>query len=251
MTGKEKLFILAEPRSGSSWLLKTLNSHKKIKLLGELYNHAVFKEVLDFHQAKKKKFHMCINYLENKIVLPGIEPFPSQNIQYTGCKILFTQLEVISLDFAAYFIENYKDAYFLFLTRQNIVESNLSLKIARTYKIWHVNEDKDIIKRIVHIDPEEFFLRLESTRKTRNKYLRLLENLDVKNLQLTYEELFEAKNKKIEEICEFLNISPAYITNSNEKKGNPFRLNEVAGNYEEVKNYLKKYPFYYEMLPRE
>lgn len=47
------LFILAEPRSSSSWLLETLNSHPDITLASELYNHVQFQEVQSFHQIEK------------------------------------------------------------------------------------------------------------------------------------------------------------------------------------------------------
>jgi len=239
MSGSQKLFIFAEPRSGSSWLMETLNSHKDISLSSELYNHAMFQEVSNFHRIKKDEFDNCINYLEKKLT-PGNK--------YTGCKILFNQLGLIADDFPAYFIENYKDAYFICLYRENIVEANVSLEIAHAYKTWHVKNNKNIIKRKIYLNPDEFYLKLEITRRRRNKYLHLINNFDVKKIELTYEEMFADQDKKIEEICDFLNISPVYITFSDERKGNPFRVEEIVENFEEVKNYLKRYPNYYEML---
>lgn len=50
----QRLFIIAEPRSGSSWLLETLNTHDNISKWGELYNHTLHKEILQFRQIRKK-----------------------------------------------------------------------------------------------------------------------------------------------------------------------------------------------------
>jgi hypothetical protein len=219
--------------------METLNSHKDIHLAGELYNHAAFKEVLNFHQAKRENFAECVNYLEKKL---------TKKNKYTGCKILLNQPLIISADFPAYFIENYRDSYFIFLYRENIAESHISLRIAHTYQIWHCEKNEDIKKRTVHINPDVFYSKLEKSRQTREKYLELLKAFNVKKFHLTYEALFENKSKMIGEICDFLSISARNIIFSSEKKGNPFRPEEIVENFEEVKQFLRNYPHYYEML---
>lgn len=234
-----KFFILAEPRSGSSWLMKTLNSHKDIHLAGEFYNHAAFKEVLNFHQTKRENFAECIDYLEKKLIKKN---------KYTGCKILLNQLLMISDDFPAYFIRHYKDAYFIFLCRENIIEAQLSLKIAHTYQIWHCEKDEDVKKRTMHINPDVFYSKLEKSRQTRERYMESLKAFNVKKFHLTYEALFENKSKMIREICGFLGISAGNIRPSSEKKGTPFPPEEIVENFEEVKQFLRNYPHYYEML---
>jgi LPS sulfotransferase NodH len=235
----QKIFILAEPRSGSTWLLKTLNSHKNINLSGELFNHAAFKEVLRFHGIGKENFYTCIDYLENKLT--------GERDKYSGCKILLPQLLMISDEFPGWFIKNYKDSSFIFLYRENTVLSLISLTIAHTYKTWHITKTEDIKKRTVHINIERFYSQLERTRHVRSKFLELFSALGVKSLTLTYEALTQ-KERIVEKICEFLQISDKRFTFSSEKKGNPFPPKDIIENYEEVKNYLKRYPHYYQML---
>lgn len=238
--GRKLLFILSEPRSGSSWLLETLNSHRDITLASELYNHALFQEVKSFHQIEKEKLGTCIDYLENKLAR---EPN-----KYTGCKILINQLRYISPDFPRYFIENYRQAHFIFLQRENAVAAQISLAIAHTHHIWHCKKDEDITRKKVHIHPPELYTNLERFRELKDTAWKLLEAYRVNRIRLTYEELFADKDAVIKKICGLLNIPAGRIVFSTEKKGNPFRPEEIIENYEEVKEFLKKYPHYYEML---
>jgi LPS sulfotransferase NodH len=219
--------------------METLNSHEDIQLEGELYNHTTYQEVLDLHRAKEEKFAECIDYLENKIIKMN---------KYIGCKILINQLLMISTDFPGYFIRHYQDANFIFLTRENMIETQLSLKIAHTYKRWHCKKSEDIKKRTVHIDPKELYSKLERSRNRREKYQDLLKTFGVRKFHLTYEALFENKAKMIGEICGFLGIDAGNIEFSNEKKGNPFRAEEIVENFGEVEQFLRHHPYYHEML---
>jgi LPS sulfotransferase NodH len=220
--------------------METLNSNKEISLSSELFNAAMFKKVSDFHQIEKENFSVCIDYLENKL--------SQKSNTYIGCKILLNQLEQISHDFAGYFINNYKNSYFIFLYRENMIDTQISLRIAHSYDVWHVKKNEEIKKRKVQVGLNHLFKNLEKSKRMRDKILRHLENCGVKKINITYEELFKDREKNLKKICTFLNISRASIQFSDEKKGNPFKAEEVVENFEEVKEFLKKYPHYYKML---
>ncbi len=238
--GNRRIFILAEHRSGSSWLMNTLNSHQDVSLFGELYNHATFNEVSRFQHIGKEEFSGCVAYLENKLSAVAN--------RYVGCKILLNQLTLIADDFPDYFIDHYKNAYLLFLTRENMVEAQVSVSIAHAYGIWHVHRKKSIQKRRVRIRPEELYKRLERQAFIREAVRKKLEALDVKRIFITYEELFRRKKRGIGRICDLLNITARGIKYSEEIKGNPFRLEEMIENFQEVRDYLQQYPHYYRML---
>jgi hypothetical protein len=93
--------------------MNTLNSHPDIDLRGELYNPSDFPEVLGFHNAQKNDFRRCIDYLENRLAAPAPGSLTRKNKRYLGLKILTNQLFFISADFPAYFMERYKDAFFM------------------------------------------------------------------------------------------------------------------------------------------
>ena len=236
----KRFFILAEPRSGSSWLLETLNSHQEITLFSELYNHVLFREVNQFLGTAKDNFHQCIQYLENKLT--------QKNNRYTGCKILFNQLELISAAFSKYFIDHYKNSCFIFLYRENMFATQVSLRLAHTYNIWHVKKDEDIKKRKIHLNVAHLYNNLEKSRAVKEKILTQLENFGAKKMIISYEQLFADQKGRIKDICKFLAIPCKYIKFSSEKKGNPFKAEEVVENFEEVKEFLKQYPHYFQML---
>jgi LPS sulfotransferase NodH len=200
----------------------------------------MFEEVTDFQQMGKENFSICIDYLENKL--------SQKSNTYIGCKILLNQLELISNDFPLYFIQNYKNSYFILLYRENMIDTQISLRIAHTYDIWHVKKKEEIKKRKIHVNLNHLYKNLVKSKRVREKILRHLENCGVKKVVIVYEELFKDREKNIKKICDFLNIERVSIRFSDEKRGNPFKAEEVIENFREVKQFLKKYPPYYKML---
>jgi LPS sulfotransferase NodH len=238
--GKKRLFIIAEPRSGSSWLMKTLSSHNEIDLLSELYNHNVHKKVDEFHEIPDEKFIKCIDYLELKL--------SHINNRYIGCKILIPQFYRFNKNFAEYFIEHYKNAYFLILTRRNMIKCQVSLCVAHTYNKWHIKTINDLAIRKVELKLPHLIENLEAFNLFRKSIFYALEKFNAKYIHITYENLFKNINLNLNNICYFLGLSSNKFKNSNEVKGNPYKLNEIVENYEETKEYLRNYPKYYNML---
>ena len=127
-------------------------------------------------------------------------------------------------------------------------DTQVSLRIAHTYDIWHVKKDTDIKKRKIHLNLTHLYKNLEKSRAVKEKILNQLENSGAKKMIITYEQLFADQKGRIKDICKFLEIPGKGIRFSSEKKGNPFKAEEVVENFAEVKQFLKQYPHYYEML---
>jgi hypothetical protein len=219
--------------------METLDSQEKVTILPELFNHRTFPEVRQFHKIKDVLFPKCIDWLRTRL--------PESN-HYFGCKILFNQLDYISKEFTEYFINYFKDSYFIILLRENLLRASFSVEIARKYNKWHCRNNHEIRKRIIKVDTELLFKKLERKRALREKILNKFMNCDIKKIIMTYEQLFENTKREVERICKFLDISYRGIIHSAEVKGNPYPLEEVIINYQEVENYFKQYPFYYNML---
>jgi LPS sulfotransferase NodH len=237
------LFILAEPRSGSSWLLQTLNSHEEINLGLEFFNHASYNEVHGFRKIETEKFGICFDYLEKKI--DGLK-----KARFNGCKILLNQLEMIADDFPEQYIEKYRDAYYIFLTRKNELEMQTSLRLAHEYKKWHTRNDEGIQKRKIKINPKQLVANLGRFQKVRKKYEEILTRINVKQMHLDYETLFADNRRSLQRICDFIGLeakSDAFRL-SDEIKGNPFTLEQVIENFDEIVAELEDYPQYKDML---
>jgi LPS sulfotransferase NodH len=234
-----RLFILAEPRSGSSWLMETLRSHPDITMLPELYNDVQYSEVLGFKGLEEDRFAECIHYLEAFFV---------DTTRYTGCKILLNHLELISSEFPEYFMQHYRDAHFIFLCRRNLLHAHISLRIAHSCGIWHSKQNDPVKKRTVRIDPADLYAKIEKSVHRRASYVQLLENVQAKYFALTYEDLFAGPVRAVSSLLRFLDISDTRITFSTEKKGNPFALSTVIENFDEVKDFFQQHSEYYRML---
>lgn len=63
----QRLFILAEPRSGSSWLMETMNSRPEIRLLGEILNHVQNSGIKKYIGGHEKDFRGCLDHLERTL----------------------------------------------------------------------------------------------------------------------------------------------------------------------------------------
>lgn len=239
----QRLFILAEPRSGSSWLMETLNSHSEIQLLGEIMNPVQNSAITKYIGGNENDFHDCLDSLERTLNAPV-----KKMVRFCGCKILLNQLTLIADDFPEFFLNYYNDAAFIFLYRTNLVAEQISLQIAHKYNIWHVTQENQVVLKKVKICPSVFVSKLEKSLWRRKKIWQLLNTRRLHYYPLSYEELFAERESIFEKIFAFLGVAATKVIFSSEIKGNPFQPQEVIENYQEVKSYLQQYPFFVTML---
>lgn len=258
-SGKKRLFILAEPRSGSSWLMETLNSHPEIRLmteipgpgqgsqlLGEILNPVVNGDIKKYIGGSEKDLHDCLEYLEKILAAPG-----GKKERFRGCKVLLNQLTHIGAGFPEQFLDFYRDAVFIFLYRANLVAGQVSLRLAHKHHTWHVNRQDQIVLKKVHLSPPVLVADLEKALRCREQIRRLLAAKRQPCLAISYEELFADPAAALDNIFAFLGLADRKVVFSREMKGNPFLLRQVVDNYQEVKEYLGSYPPFQKMLLAE
>lgn len=237
---ERRLFILAEPRSGSSWLAETLNSHPRIHLQGELLNQTTFPLVENFRG--RDAFPACLKYLESRF-----QKGPEQNGDFEGCKILLTQLFQVDHGFTEVFLRHFQGAHYLFLTRKNLVAALVSLKIANANNVWHLKDEAARLYKVT-IDPGFLIKNMEQTQYRRRLVHDLLVGLGIKFYPLAYETMFAAPEKTPADICRFLDLTPTGMRFSREQKGNPYPFEQTILNYEALREGLSPYPEYLQML---
>jgi|GEM_PF-2193994 len=228
-----RLFIFAESRSGSTWLINTLDSHNEIGLLDEVINPDYIKN-LNFDnsgndQAKPESALQKIEFQVGR--LKG---------KYKGCKILFPQA-IRFIDFYE-FILNYRNAFFIVLCRQNSIRAEISGLIANEYARWHLAEKME--KQQISVDPSFLYERLLWRKHTKHFCINMLESYCHHLLQIEYLDLFSNTRETLENISAFLDISPYGYNYSTEIKSNPFPLTELITNYEECLDFFKDKPEY-------
>ncbi|MFH1176653.1 MAG: sulfotransferase [Acidobacteriota bacterium] len=224
-----RLFILAEPRSGSTWLLRTLGSHPEVALAGELLNHVLAPTMSRFQGAAPGEFPACLAELERGLPVGR---------RLTGCKVLLNQLTFISEDFPAAFVRHFLPASFILLTRGNPVAAEVSLALAHAHDRWHCWQESEVELRRVQIEPRGFCARIAAARSRRERVGGLLATLGCRHHLISYEELFADPRRCVGKICAFLGLDPAPIRFSDERRGNPFPPSQVVGNYRELVAHL-------------
>jgi LPS sulfotransferase NodH len=235
---RNNVFIFAESRSGSNWLVETLNNHPAISML---------KEILQLNQRKKY-------YEEQKQEIECYKP--GNDVEYlkqrlgnlkkelTGCKILFPQIRMF--DFYE-FINHYQNSHFIILLRQNAIRAEVSGCVAKTHGRWHEMQKPGDLLRI-HIDPFCFYRRLEWRRLSKEFVINMLTAYNVKRLTISYEDLFKDKIALLDKIWEFLNVEPVKIKYSNEKASNPYSLRKIIKNFDQLESFFRSYPRYHRMI---
>jgi hypothetical protein len=257
--GKKRLFILAEPRSGSSWLMETLNSHREIRLmteiqgpdrkshlLGEILNPVQNSEINKYIVGSEGDFHDCLEYVEKILAARG-----GRRERFCGCKILLNQLTFIGAGFAEQFLDFYREAAFIFLYRTNLVAGQISLQLAHERNIWHVKRPDQIALNRVHLSPPVLVTNLEKTLWRREKIRQLLAGKRQPCFAVSYEELFAGPAEVLDKIFAFLGLADRKVVFSREMKSNPFLPRQVVENYREVVAYLESYPHFLQMLLAE
>lgn len=233
----KRLFLFSDARSGSTWLINTLNAHPDISMIDEILNPDFVKNFKASRQETdspdlKGNARFIESYLGH---LPG---------KYAGCKILFPQA-IRFLDFYE-FLLNYRNSRFILLYRQNIVKAEISGLIANKHHRWHLVEHKE--KQTITVDPAFLYDRLMWRLSAREFCIRLLNNFCPDTLLFEYEALFADIDSNLKTIAEFLDIPLNGFKYGTEIKANPFPLNELVENYETCKQAFISHPELFQMF---
>ncbi|MFB6246597.1 MAG: Stf0 family sulfotransferase [Candidatus Pacearchaeota archaeon] len=195
MNPKQKIIVLAHARSGSNSLMDALNKHPKIDLLREPFNESRpnWKKGLKNYK-KELKDSKSLNKILQKI-------FKKHN----GFKTLVYQIP-----------KKYGKNLFsrrgmkvIVLYRKNKLKSAVSLEIAKQTRAWHVKDrSKAKSKNIGHLNIDNLRNFIRFTKESMQERADLLERLNVPYMEVSYEEIHEAKRskrlRKVKEIFEFL-----------------------------------------------
>jgi hypothetical protein len=235
---KRNIFIFAESRSGSNWLVETLNNHPSISMLKEILQPQQREKYYQEHKQEMECYKPGndVKYLEQRL--------GELKKELAGCKILFPQIRFFDFyDFLNY----YQGAGFITLQRQKAVRAEVSGCIAKTHGRRHEMKTPGDLLR-VHLDPLCFYRRLEWRRLSKEFVINMLTAYKVKRFNISYEELFKDKSASLNKIWKFLDVEPIEIKYSDEKPSNPHSLKEIIKNYQQIRTFLQRYPVYHKMI---
>ncbi|NNV57449.1 sulfotransferase family protein [Limnovirga soli] len=237
-----KFIIFTTPRTGSTLLIKSLDTHPEILCAGEVF---FFKGDI-YHTEYKYKFwrlpvignklNYVINYPKIYLTLSGFlnKFFASRNdgITARGFKLMHFQTYYTPGIFS-YLKKN--DVKVIVLIRKNSLRNTLSDLRARSTKVYH-NESgvkTDAIPKF-KIDLNELGNKMQQI----EGFNKQLENASAGlNRKIVYYEDFENWDNTIADLQDYLNVTQMKIEPVS-KKLNPGKLEDMVENYKEMKDWL-------------
>ena len=201
--------ILCTARTGSTWLHTLLNAHLNIHSQGEII-------------GKRDK---------NSKVSFGAFAFRTYPafVRAVGLKVFY---DLTDYKEALQYVRK-SDIKIILLTRESLLEQFVSLKKASITNQWSSTKATD--GRKLRIDLQEF-LSFKETRK--NTLVALKQELTNKEVfQVSYEDLLENPDAKLNELQRFLGVTPQKLR-SVLKKQSVEPISRQIENWEEIKNQL-------------
>jgi len=238
MFRKHNVAMMHIGRVGSTVLGDMMNQHPKIFWDGE-----PFERLMRIGKNKPKDFvAQIITESSNKLAVPiysfATKFMPQQHLWH----------ECINMDLASYLsvLQKMNIDEFIFIKRENYLKQVISVLVGRKKKEWHSQNKTTKITKI-NIDIQEYeagydlkLPLIEYFERIDKQYELLLDLVNSKKLLLiSYEKDIEKDPfKAYTKVCEFLKIK-----NANPKisfrKTNPFLLEDMIENYNEVKLILE------------
>ena len=221
-----KFILLCQYRSGSTMLCRTLNNHPQIKV-GEEILHNSHPSMISWRKKIYNNQYYKKNFLNKKFIDLTFE-------NLNGFKIMFNQIDKSCEIWDV--LNKIPNLKVIFLTRKNLLEAFLSLKISLITNVWQKEKINSCAENI-----EPFFLQkteiLKYFTKTETEieyYKKFFFNKN--QLHLTYENLIGSWNCTIKKIQKFLQVEKVELYPALEKLNKNYYKH--VKNFSEIKNFI-------------
>lgn len=237
-------------RSGSTVFADLLNQHPQIYWDGEAYL-SLFSKVFESWNEKVEKLEASVPPLDLIQFLHDRMAFAGQ--RYYGFEVKFFHLRLANVALPDYFdqLRQLGFDHFIVLKRRNflrkIVSSLAARKRAATYhrqvgtQLELTRVYLDVGQIVIDRDAKPLLALLDMYQQC---FHELDQYLDIANvLRLTYEDDIAADPRAAyQRACAFLDLAPHSVS-VRYGRTNPFPLQEIIINYDEVKRVLADTPF--------
>lgn len=225
---RTKFVILTNPRTGSEYLVRSLNRHSAVFCLGEIFSEGP--DGQEWNNSGYKKENLPFAYLESTFENVCKPVCGYKQISYWLENSGFSQVE----DFIS---QSHKNGYrFIFITREDLLKEYVSFMLMMEQKYGHISEEP--VKRQIHVNPPLAYMTMRKWAAFNRKCVQKLGGLGVEYLHLVYERDFGPEKAAKQKAFDFLNVGFESIEDPL-KPTNPFSLEQLIENYEEVEKYFK------------
>lgn len=230
-SGTQRFVIFTSGRSGSNFFLSVINQHPDIYCFSELFHPERIWIGEDCDSAfMQKPIAFRVREFFPRLFMEGVWQ-SCQSKVCTGFKYIWFHTPRI------------RETVFLnprvkkvLLTRRNILRTEVSRQIADKTNEWIKFDDTTKCNRI-QFDLHQFWRHYEKTNDQIGKLKSALEERGQDHLEVFFEELTgENRDAVLRELCNYLGVRQWEFKFSDVKikRQNPFTLQELLVNYEEV-----------------
>lgn len=230
-----KFVILAMPRTGSTLLTSTLNTHADIRCHGEIFRVNIKKiqgPVKVLNQVESKflddtyRRDNPFEFLEHVFSL-------EERVSAIGFKLMLFQHRIVMRKI----IQEQEDFKIILLRRDNVLSVYSSDKIAKATG-QSIAGKKSVVKTAqVEFDVESFEAFWQDYEHEYHETKQLLESVNREYLEIEYNDL--RSHQGFKKVLEFVNVSPEKRMNTFSQKRNSDLITERFSNPEIVSDYLQ------------
>jgi LPS sulfotransferase NodH len=214
---RRNLLILSAGRSGSTLLVNYLNSHPRIYCRGEILNSGT-------------KIYGCLEGKSRERLLLHIRSYYRQRRgQYVGAKFHTHQFDELALPLRDV-VEALHQPKVIVLYRENLLETYVSLQIARGNNLWC--SDSVVNHEAIRVDWHDF-LRYAAHERARWENCLAAVVGSCATHTLTFEEMVGDPQKALDGVFAFLGLPTCPVTTRTIRQ-NPQPLSDKIVNYAEL-----------------
>ena len=243
------LFLLAQDRSGSTWLKRTLDSHAQIGLYGELLNLGA----RPWDSLGSSKYRITFGWMKEYLTRLGylvVSTTPEKALIDSSLSRAVRLLSTLSADYVGFkvilkyfqpkekqlsFIHTFPQAKYLLLSRTDAFSGAISHFVGTSSGKWHSDRISMRQEHIFHIDPMIFQVYLQQRQDQLLAIKKLLNAMDVAWLGVTYEQLLGSHQKEeLAKIAHFAKIPNDFQLSRLEKVTSRARAQKLIVNFDEL-----------------
>lgn len=209
-----KFIVLTRSRTGSNLLLSFLNGHPSIVAEGEIFATLKGKDPL--------------------VRLSSAFGKQPRHVKAKGFKIFYYHPLDANADELWAHLQALQEIKVIHLTRQNVLRTLLSRKIAETKGVWTATrfDTAEPSAKRVSLTVEELQEGFNQTREWEERAIRQFRGHPL--LHITYEELVHSPEQLFGRVITFLGV-PDGSPRTSLRQQNPERLRDLLQNYDELK----------------
>lgn len=227
----KKFAVITNPRTGSEFVCKMLDSHPEICCYSELFS--LGNTGKDWNDSQYKAHKLPFDYLNNLFKAAGKKFCGYKQLSFWMNNACFANCR----EFIQKSIEH--DYIFIFLERSDLFKSYVSYMIMCDYQYGHLEAIEEPTPKLhtIKLSPEEAFVNVRSWRGFNIYTKEMLKKYKAQHIVINYEEDFIDTVALRNKLFAFLGVNDFPVA-APLKKTNPFNVEELVENYFEVTEYF-------------